>query len=412
MTPVIANPRRTFVSDEQGSIAILFGLMFMSVAFIVGMAVDYTRVTYAKSRIAAAADSAALAAGKAMLDARMSDDDIKVLANSFFDENLGAIKSFTDIKGIDVNLNRGTGGVTINVDAEVPMTITRIGNFTEVGVPVMASTAYEERDIELAMALDITGSMGGSKIADLKVAAKDLIDILIPEAGGTNTVRIGLAPYAASVRAGAYAGLVSGGTSTDGCVRERGGIQRYTDAAPGPGAYYTAGGYPSDIDTTEGRQGYDCPAAAIMPLTSNKTNLKSRIDSFRASGATAGHIGTAWAWNLISPEWQTVWPMASRPVAYGTPKTLKAMVLMTDGIFNTAYINGKASTQALDLCENMKEKGVVVYTIGFKAPSGAAATLKSCASSQDHYFNAEDGEDLRRAFISIAGELNTLRLTQ
>lgn len=412
MTPVIAKSRRDFASDEQGSIAILFGLMFMALAFIVGMAVDYTRVTYAQSRIAAAADTAALAAGKAMLDNRMTDDDIRQLANAFFDENVGSVKSIADIHGIDVALDRANGGVTINVDAEVPMTITRIGNFQEMDVPVLSSTAFEERDIELGMALDTTGSMAGSKIEDLKTAAKDLVDILIPEGGSTNKVRIGLAPYAASVRAGAYAGLVSGGTSTDGCVRERTGAERYTDAAPGPGTYFTAGGSPRDIDSTEGNQGYDCPSAGILPLTTSKADLKRVINSFRASGSTAGHIGTAWAWNLISPEWRTVWPAASRPVNYGTARTLKALVLMTDGIFNVAYVNGKSSTQAVSLCDSMKDKGVVVYTIGFKAPAGAAATLKSCASTPDHYFNAEDGEDLRRAFISIAGELNTLRLTQ
>ena len=47
-----------------------------------------------------------------------------------------------------------------------------------------AAVNAEQHDIELAMALDVTGSMSGSKIADLRTAATDLVDILLP-AGGT-----------------------------------------------------------------------------------------------------------------------------------------------------------------------------------------------------------------------------------
>ena len=84
---------------------------------------------------------------------------------------------------------------------------------------------------------------------------------------------------------------------------------------------------------------------------------------------------------------------------------------MTDGIFNTAYYNGTSSSQAVSLCENMKEQGVVVYAVGFQAPVGAEATLKSCATSEDHYFKATSGSELQEAFTTIAQELNNLRLT-
>ena len=160
MTPQALKSRQDFASDEHGAVAILFGLMFMSLMFIVGMAVDYSRTTYAQSRIASAADTAALAAGRAMLDGRFTDDDIKTLALGYFNENIGRIASIATIKGVTFDLDRSSGGVTVNVDADVPMTITRIGNFNEVAIPVEAVAASEQKDIELAMALDITGSMG------------------------------------------------------------------------------------------------------------------------------------------------------------------------------------------------------------------------------------------------------------
>lgn len=38
--------------------------------------------------------------------------------------------------------------------------------------------------------------------------------------------------------------------------------------------------------------------------------------------------------------------------------------------------------------------------------------LKACASSPSHYFDAQNGGDLRNAFRAIAISLSQLRLTQ
>ena len=43
-----------------------------------------------------------------------------------------------------------------------------------------------------------------------------------------------------------------------------------------------------------------------MPLTDDAKALKSRIDTFVASGTTGGHIGTQWAWYMLSPKWNAL----------------------------------------------------------------------------------------------------------
>ena len=100
---------------------------------------------------------------------------------------------------------------------------------------------------------------------------------------------------------------------------------------------------------------------------------------------------------------------------------MKAVILMTDGIYNTiGGINGgdvsatarQSSQLAIDTCEAMKAAGITVYTVGFEAPSGAAATLRACASSDSKFFDASNGDELRAAFRAIATELNNLRLTR
>ncbi len=390
-----------FARDERGVVAVLFGLIFVMLVILSGIAVDQSRIYHSTSKLAAAADAAALAAGRAMLDRRNTDDEVKQIGQRFFDENLAVTRDFANVHGVRIIPNRVAGTVTVDVDADVPVTITKVAGFESVLTPVKSSTAYDQRDIELGMALDVTGSMSGSKIANLKLAAKDLIDILIPDSGSTNTVRIGLAPYAAGVNAGSYARMVTNDRSTR-CVHERAGSEAYTDYAPGTGSWI---GFTS---------GMNCPSARVEPLTNNKGTLKSRIDTYSASGMTAGHIGAAWAWYLVSPEWASIWPTSSRPVSYSEPNTVKAIILMTDGEFNTQYVsgNGNSSSQALNLCEEMKDKDVVVYSVAFQSPTSAANLLRSCATSEDTFFNANDGDELRAAFQSIAANLNNLRLTQ
>jgi hypothetical protein len=87
---------------------------------------------------------------------------------------------------------------------------------------------------------------------------------------------------------------------------------------------------------------------------------------------------------------------------------------MTDGVFNTHYIsaNGNSTAQALNVCDEMKSKGVIVYSVAFQAPSSAETLLRDCATSGDTYFNASSGEELRTAFKAVAADLNNLRLTQ
>lgn len=74
---------------------------------------------------------------------------------------------------------------------------------------------------------------------------------------------------------------------------------------------------------------------------------------------------------------------------------------------------GEKDSQMDDICTATKNKGVVVYTIGFEIGVGSTAEveLKKCATSQAHYYRAE-GINISDAFSSIASNVVNLRLTQ
>jgi len=240
--------------------------------------------------------------------------------------------------------------------------------------------------VETSLLLDVTGSMSGQKIADLKLAAKDLIDIVIWEDQSKYTSKIALVPFLEAVNVGLMAAQAASNASPttrvsgDGdkgkgdqrgayqlaadCVSERTGAEAFTDAAPN-GQYKVGRVYTSD--------GTCSPPNEVVPLYDDKAMLKNVIDSLVASGSTAGHLGTAWAWYSISPHWGNVFGPKSRPEAYGTPKLHKIAVLMTDGEYNTEYDrgvktsttggqspNGTSTEQARQLCASMKAAGITV----------------------------------------------------
>ena len=84
---------------------------------------------------------------------------------------------------------------------------------------------------------------------------------------------------------------------------------------------------------------------------------------------------------------------------------------MSDGQYNSNWANISSSEQAVAICNEMKAKGIIVYTIGFDMSTDnndpARQTLMQCASPNKYYF-PYDGEALREAFEEIGNSLVTI----
>ena len=421
-----------FRRDQNGTIAIMFGFALLVFCMLVGLGVDGGRTMVSRSRTAEALDAATLAATRVLMVGGMSDAKILELALTYFNKNIenGATLGVS-YSEFHLDINPTTKTVTATVNAHVPTTFTAVTGTYTINYRTSAQATYNVNDIELGLVLDTTGSMndpskgggGKSKIAELKVAAAEMFDILLPDTGATSDVRIGIAPFAASVNAGAYASDVTHILKPkDNCTSERQGTNAWTDADPMPNNEQLEPGslQKNDLDPTEGTHtnAYSCPNAAVLPLTNDKDALKAEVNSFTANGWTAGHLGTQWGWYLVSPTWNSIWPAANAAKPYGTQNLIKAVVVMTDGIYNTAYHNGTtAAQQAINLCNNAKAQGVVVYTVGFTAPKGAESTLMACATLDERtgkpfYYRADSQQELSDAFKDIAVKLSLLRVSQ
>lgn len=410
-----------FARSERGNVTLVFGLSIIVLALTSGLAIDGSRVYSVSSRLGAAIDAAALAAAKSFRESSLTAAETKAVARQYFDSIVGSSfeDEFTSITKFDVNVDPRQGAVEIKTEARVKMLFGGLAGYASMRVPQTAVALVYGKDIEIGAQLDITGSMAGQRIADLKEAVRDLIDIVIPDEPGPQRVRLGLAPYAAGVNAGRFATAVNGGRtgSANRCVYERRDSElQDTDVAPvGTAALKVR----SDLASAQA-----CPTAEVIEMlgdrSGDKTKLLNAVNTFAASGSTAGHLGTAWAAYLVSPNWNNVWGLSTPIAPYNDGKTLKFMILMTDGEYNTIGGVQKASNVepsgrfAMDTCAEMKNKGVAIYTIGFTITAGSPAdeVLRQCATNRDMYFKPQTGGDLSYVFRQIAQDIVSLRLTK
>ncbi len=404
---------------NEGSIAIVFALCITGIFGVVALAVDFARAYNVSSKIATALDAAALAGAK-MLDGGGTDTQIQQATETYFNAHMATLRIHdTALTNFLAAIDRTKSTVTASVKANLGTTFGRVIGRDSIDVMKSSTVNFQLRDIELAMALDITGSMNdANKIGDLRNAAKDVLDTLLQDARTETSARVALVPWSSSVNAGSLASTVSAGMSVDGCVIERTGSEAATDAV-------AMGGTAVGATDAAAAPAYLCPNDPVMPLggKSQLSSLKSVVEGFNANGGTAGHIGTAWGWYMVSPSWGAILPSSAVPAAYNPTKTIKAVLLMSDGEFNVAYdAPNPYSTAQVDesyakyraLCDGMRAKKVVVYTVGFGLSTGTRAEteLKYCATSPAHFFPAANGNDLKDAFRTIANQLMSLRVTK
>lgn len=444
---------RRFAGDAHGSIAIIFSLMLVALCFFVGAAVDLGRWLQARHQTIAAMDAAVLAGGRVL---QLDDKNVagaRIAAQQYYAENTkGRAEVIEDTVAFDAvddnSAFAATGNAYLKTSflnfahiSKLPLLTTSEAQFSKA---VLRAGGQSNNSVEIAMMLDVTGSMKDSfwtkKISALKDAATDLVNIVISDSAQYNPVRVALVPFADGVRLpssantnarGSPAKTVSlsyrdyrGNTKTEtykrtDCVVERTGANKYTDASPGSGNY---------VMTLYNSSG-SCFGSEneVMPLSSDKAALKKRIKDLEVNGATAGQIGTAWAWYTLSPNWNTLWSAASAASAYGG-ETRKIAILMTDGEYNLQYdskgvatgstgagsaANGDSTTQARAVCTAMKAEGITVYTVGFALGynSTASKTLDHCATDPSMAYTPEDASELQQAFRDIALKINQLYLT-
>ncbi len=187
----------SFVRDERGSIAIAFGLAISTLVAGFGIALDYSRISSARSALQSALDAAILSAGKSALATGKSVDKEKMIAE--FKANLPeSLQAMAE----NVQITQTTEKITADVSGSLnnPFGIF-YGNRTS---PITATASVEfgagTGRLEIAFVLDTTGSMAGAKITEMKKAVNQLLDTLVSDQKAGGDIAVGLVPFEVQVR--------------------------------------------------------------------------------------------------------------------------------------------------------------------------------------------------------------------
>jgi Flp pilus assembly protein TadG len=205
-----------------------------------------------------------------------------------------------------------------------------------------------------------------------------------------------------------------------------------------------------------------CPTP-ILPLTSNEATVQANIAAMQhwSGGGTNQAEGLAWGWRVLSPT-----APFTEGVAYNAAhdNVRKVIVLMSDGEntnvgsdavmgsdfsaynylgFWTTQASGNALTQLLfgvlhgvlpsafrrnissqnsfvtyinnreaQLCTNIKNSGIEIYTVIFRETDQTTENLmRNCATSAQHFYRADNAQELSEAFAAIGSGIGQLRLT-
>ena len=528
---IIHNALFGVAKDRRGGVATFLAATIIPLVAFSGLAVDTARGYLMKARLSYALDAAALAGARVMADPTERDATIaRFFAANFPDGYMNSTIDGPHVTPDDVNKT-----ITLDASANMGTSLMRIVGIDSMAVGASSQVTLSSRDLEVSVILDITGSMGGSKITDLISAATDLVNIVVQDDQTPHYSKAALIPFSQGVNVGGYAAQVRGaipgskamtgasktnplvitapnhgfangdkvyitnvngmtqlnsnyytvanvttntfslrnesnssningtsgystytssgkvwctysgceyfrftnmngsltGLQISNCTSERIGAEAYTDAAPNT---------PALVGLNYPGSGNPCPSTGIVPLTANKTTLTDQIATLSSGGSTAGQVGMAWGWYMISPNFGYLWPDAENvPADYDTKDLLKVAVFMTDGEFNTIYNKGviaqdsgsnsggntskinqngsngaNAFTQAQNICTAMKQKKIEIYTIGFEVGSFQPAIdfLSACATDTGHAYLAADGAELQTVFHTIAMNISRLRLSK
>jgi Mg-chelatase subunit ChlD len=348
-------PHGSFLRKEDGTI-VFFAMIVMIVMFMLGgMGVDIMRFEATRTELQQTADRATLAA--ASVTQRLHGEDV---VNDYF------VKAGLAGKLTKVEVTNGINFRTVRTEARANTNPIFLRLYDKMVVDQMEakaiSVAYQQlSDVEIILVLDVSGSMGGAKIANLKTAAKEFIDTVL-DADTENRISIGIVPYNAQVNIPpilkAQFNLTNdNGITNASCVELpesafiNGPISRTTpfamsafaDVVTGPtsrtDAFRSASLNKMKQDAAFCR---DQAQNLIMLPSRNAASLKSKIDSLSAGGNTSITLGMKWGVTLVDPSMKTAYTafvaaeavpsqLAGRPYDYHRPDTMKVIVVMTDG---------------------------------------------------------------------------------
>ncbi|MBI1384123.1 MAG: VWA domain-containing protein [Rhizobiales bacterium] len=446
-------------SDRRGNVAMMAAGVIVAIAVGAGAMIDYGRSYQVRTALQSALDAAIVASA---LAASGDQDESEAHVRA------GLVSNWKNSQGTStpnlVEYSENDGVLFAAATVEVPASFLGIAGIDTVPVRVETRVQVGLGKMEIALVLDNTGSMSGSKLAELDDAATDLVNTLM-RGGNDDAVKIAVVPFANYVNVGlanrnaSWIDVPPDTASTETQCEMRAPVTGQSNCRTETATYdddgrtvsydyevcdYTYGtpveecwqattgavwqgcvgsrNHPLDVSVgnmgtrVPGLLGRSCPSA-ILPLTNDKSTITTMLDSLQAVGNTYIPAGLVWGWRALDSE--APFTEATSTAEATQNHVNKVIVLMTDGenTRSPSYPDHDLQERALadqrtaELCTNIKAAGIKIYTVTFDvSDNGIKDLMESCASGPPYYFDATGVAGLNEAFKDIAGKLVQLRI--
>lgn len=336
----------------------IFGLiLFLLMVMMGGLALDLMRYEAKRTALQQTNDRATLAA------ASFTNTIPPVtVVNDYYDK-AGLSEYLTGVQ-VDQGLNYKTISATATADTH-PFFLHMMG-INDFDAHSYSVAEQRINNVEIMLVLDVSGSMGGAKIANLKTAAKEFVDTVLAN-DTENRISIGIVPYNAQVNLGPtlrgkYNATYQHGVANVNCLEVP--VSAYSSATlprdlPIPmyayadvlnennGSAYVnkSTSYVSRTDSTATASNFWCNPTTVnvvrLPMR-NPTTLKANIDALQAGGNTSIMLGMKWGLTLLDPGARPMFNeliaanqipsiFSGRPFDWTDEDSMKVIVLMTDG---------------------------------------------------------------------------------
>lgn len=400
-----------FRGDTKGTLSTIFGFSLSVMTLGVGIGLDLHSLVSHKHDAQYLADMAVLAAAASE---KRTPWELQDVAESVVNGN-----SHSDAQ-LDVTLTLNLDhSMTVNVSGEYDY------QFMDMfGKDVVTYTSTAEAPpiglgkLDLALVVDITDDSPGGLLGSLTETASDFVQTLdtrvIDLAEDNTEVRVSVVPFSQYVKISTdYASepWLDVPENWDGCMGSR---SSWWHKRPEWGTKrlqgFVAGG--------------ECQNT-IQPLTEDLLAVTTALLSINTNENTYMPAGLVWGWRTLSRGVPLV--EADTPDYH---ERRRAMVLVSDGGntkshgnnglsipgFGGTFHNESSALDAnlvtADVCEGIKNDGIIIYAVALNITDGTTLTLlENCATSPTKFLQAADEIALDLVFREIGEDLRQVRLS-
>lgn len=349
----LVNNLKRFREDQDGSATVMTLFLLVGMLMMGGFAIDIMRYEQTRTQLQNTLDRCTLMA--ATIEQRLDPESVVTDCVT----KSGLASALGKITVVDGDNERD---VKVQGRAESKPFFMHMIGIDNFDAKAVSAASQGITNVEIALVLDVSGSMGGSKLADLKTAATEFVDTMIAS-DPNHRISFVIVPYNAQVNLGSvlrskYNAVNQHGVSDVNCLELPTStyantmlsrtlalpMMAYADHAYGTNTT-NAHVSPTDATAVPNYSNAFCRrvAANIVRLPSqDATQIKAQINGLQAGGNTSIMLGMKWGLTLLDPGARGMYSelvseneissnLDGRPYDYTDANSMKVIVLMTDG---------------------------------------------------------------------------------